>query len=107
MHPPASFLAFAQVVLVAAVVFLAVEVKAADNRASSSHEARYKRMMRAGFALYRSGRKDDGIEMVEEALRIKVDDKVMLLIRDEMDWKTLELMMMEGVGRNPRPWWNK
>ncbi|KAF0240309.1 MAG: hypothetical protein FD180_4988 [Planctomycetota bacterium] len=77
-----------------------------DPRPGESDEDCYKRLMRAGVALYRTGKKQEGADLVEAALRMKVDDKAVLNVRDEL-WKTLQDMLMDNSIRRPGHSWGK
>jgi tetratricopeptide (TPR) repeat protein len=58
-------------------------------------EEQFKALYREGLDLYNRGQKKEAYEKLEQALRIKVDDKLVLYMRDEMSWKTLQMMMMD------------
>ncbi|KAF0244164.1 MAG: hypothetical protein FD180_2749 [Planctomycetota bacterium] len=64
--------------------------------AQGPDEEQFKTLYRDGLDLYLRGQKKEAYEKLEQALRIKVDDKLVLYMRDEMSWKTLEMMLMDG-----------
>lgn len=64
--------------------------------AQGPDEEQFKTLYREGLDLYQRGQKKEAYEKLEQALRIKVDDKLVLYMRDEMSWKTLQMMLMDG-----------
>ncbi|MCE9583715.1 MAG: hypothetical protein K8T20_14625 [Planctomycetes bacterium] len=79
--------------LIASALLLVGSVAFAQTPAD---EENFKTLLREGKDLYERGKAKEAYEKLEQALRIKVDDKLVLYMREEIGGKVLQQMLMEG-----------
>ncbi|NUN49297.1 MAG: hypothetical protein HUU15_10770 [Candidatus Brocadiae bacterium] len=64
--------------------------------AQGADEESFKSLFREGVEAYKRGQAKEAYEKLEQALRIKVDDRLVLYMRDEVGYAVLTQMMAEG-----------